>query len=134
MYCTNCGAQNPDGSSFCQKCGAALGTAAAPTPVIQPVAIARKTSGMAVASLVLGILGFMTGITAVLAIIFGAVALGQIAKDPGLDGKGMAIAGLVMGIVVVVGWLLVFLFVFALTATAFNVESTAAVWIAAFRT
>jgi hypothetical protein len=57
-----------------------------------------RTSGLAVASLVLGIL-CLCGVGSLLATIFGAVALGQIAHSNGrLTGKGMAIAGLVLGI------------------------------------
>lgn len=57
-----------------------------------------RTSGLAVASLVLGIL-ILCGIGSLLATIFGAVALGQIGRSGGnLNGKGMAIAGLVLGI------------------------------------
>jgi hypothetical protein len=58
------------------------------------------TSGMAIASLVLGIcsflcLGFLTGIPA---IILGALGLVKIEQSRGdLKGKGMAIAGIVMG-------------------------------------
>jgi hypothetical protein len=62
-------------------------------------AFAPRTSGLAVASLVLGIL-FLCGIGSLLATIFGAVALGQISRSRGaLTGKGMAVAGLVLGII-----------------------------------
>lgn len=58
-----------------------------------------RTSGLAVASLVLGIL-VLCGIGSLLATIFGAVSLGQIARSNGtLTGKGMAVAGLVLGII-----------------------------------
>jgi hypothetical protein len=58
-----------------------------------------RTSGLAIASLVLGIL-FLCGIGSLLATIFGAVALGQIARSNGsLTGKGMAVAGLVLGVI-----------------------------------
>ena len=56
------------------------------------------TSGLAIASLVLGIL-WIYGIGSVLAVIFGAVALNKISDDPRIGGKGMAIAGLVLGII-----------------------------------
>lgn len=75
---------------------------------------ARRTSGIAIASLVCGILslvlfwipwlGFLLG---VLAIIFGGVAIGQIRRDPNLGGRGMAIAGLVCGIIGVATWVIV---------------------------
>jgi hypothetical protein len=62
----------------------------------------QKTAGLAVASMVLGILGFFFGwlylVPCALAIIFGGIALSQI-KARNLSGKGMAITGLVCGIV-----------------------------------
>ncbi len=57
---------------------------------------------MAVASLILGIAGFFTGITSIVAIILGAIALNQIKRDPSQEGRGMAIAGIILGSVVVV--------------------------------
>lgn len=58
-----------------------------------------RTSGLAIASLVLGIL-VLCGIGSLLATIFGAVSLGQISRSNGtLTGKGMAVAGLVLGII-----------------------------------
>ncbi|MCA1667948.1 MAG: DUF4190 domain-containing protein, partial [Thermomicrobia bacterium] len=59
-----------------------------------------KTSGLAIASMVLGIISLVLvwavwpGICAVLAVIFGHVALSAISKSNGwIRGKGMAIAG-----------------------------------------
>ncbi len=55
---------------------------------------------MSIASLVLGILSIplcFLFLPAVLAVVFGAIALNQIKNDPGQSGKGRAIAGLVMG-------------------------------------
>ncbi len=62
----------------------------------------RRTSGLAIASLILGIagivlcvIGFLPGIAA---IVLGIVALARISADKaGLAGSGMAIAGIVMG-------------------------------------
>ena len=52
---------------------------------------------MAVASLVLGIL-FCGIVTAILAVIFGNVALDKIATSNGTEkGRGLAIAGIVLG-------------------------------------
>ena len=31
MFCSKCGAKNPEGAKFCSKCGAGLGVAATPT-------------------------------------------------------------------------------------------------------
>jgi hypothetical protein len=69
----------------------------------------RSTNGLAVTSMVLGILGACGiacygagGLLGILAIIFGAVARSQIAHSQGAQsGKGMATAGLVLGCIVV---------------------------------
>ena len=58
-----------------------------------------KTSGMAIASLVCGIV-WVYGVTSVLAIVFGAIARKNIRESNGwVTGGGMATAGLVLGIV-----------------------------------
>jgi hypothetical protein len=64
-----------------------------------PAGVVPRTSGLAVASLVLGIL-WLCGVGSLLATIFGGVALSQISRSNGaLTGKGMAVAGLVLGII-----------------------------------
>ena len=71
-----------------------------PVPANPPV---RSTNGFAVASLVLGIL-WIYGITSILALIFGLVARGQIARSRGWQtGDGLAIAGIVLGLVGIAG-------------------------------
>jgi len=68
----------------------------------------RKTSGLAIASFVLSLAGiFCFGfVTGTLAVIFGGVAMRSISKNPGLKGNGLAVAGLVIGIVDIIGWLI----------------------------
>jgi len=64
-----------------------------PAPTYQPA----RTSGMAVASLVLGLL-WVCGLGSLLAVVFGHFALSEIAKSQGqMTGRGMAIAGLILG-------------------------------------
>jgi hypothetical protein len=65
----------------------------------------QGTNGFAIASLVLGIFwGY--GILSILAIIFGAIALKQIpVRYQG--GRGLAIAGLILGILGVIGAIIV---------------------------
>jgi hypothetical protein len=69
-------------------------------------------NGFAIASLVLGILALITYYGAfvfgVLAIIFGAIALKRIRNNPGQKGRGMAIAGLICGIVALIAMLIIF--------------------------
>jgi peptidoglycan biosynthesis protein MviN/MurJ (putative lipid II flippase) len=63
-----------------------------PTPVTHPTFYARRTNGFAIASLVLSLVGF-----SVIAIIFGHIALGQIKRNPNESGRGMALAGNIIG-------------------------------------
>ena len=72
--------------------------AAAPPPLAGVTAVTPqgKTSGMAVASLVLGILGFC-GITAIAGLILGIAAQVRISRSGGrLKGSGLAIGGIVV--------------------------------------
>jgi len=93
MYCSKCGRENPDGDQVCRACSAALihSTIQAPGP-------GAKTSGMAVAAMVLGILSMFTcGITIIPAVLLGIVSLVKIEKSGGsLSGRGFAIAGIVV--------------------------------------
>ena len=67
----------------------------------RPAARKAGVNGMAVASLVLGIvgpfLGILSVVAGVLAIIFGGVAVRGIAASPRTQGRGMAIAGIALG-------------------------------------
>lgn len=65
-----------------------------PSSTGSATAVRSKTSGMAIASLVLGILGFC-GITAIAGLILGIIAQSKIRKSNGqLTGSGLAIAGM----------------------------------------
>lgn len=80
-------------------------------------------NGMAVASMVLGILAvvlcwiwFLGGILALLAIIFGAVGMSK-AKKIGGRGKGAAVAGLVLGVIgIVLAVIIIIMAVIAVSA------------------
>lgn len=70
------------------------------TPSGYPAAAAPQgTSGLAIASLICGILVFLTlGLAGIPAVIMGHLGLSKIKKSGGaLKGRGMAIAGLIMG-------------------------------------
>ncbi len=72
------------------------------------VAVAPANSSLAVASLVLGLLGWnlLFFVGAVLAIVFGHSALRDIRDSNGaVKGAGMAVAGLVLGYIVLIGTL-----------------------------
>jgi len=84
-----------------------------PYPVNPPPfehAPVRKTSGCAIASMTLGIVGqFIPCLGALLATIFGHVALHQIKGDPTLKGRRMALAGVILGWLGIVFWLLTYI-------------------------
>jgi len=68
-----------------------------PPPYGYPPPVQHRTSGLAVASMVCGIV-WVYWITSILAIIFAHVALAEIRRSGGtVTGRGMAIAGLVLG-------------------------------------
>lgn len=101
MYCPECGKEIPEGSNYCGQCGTAIvlmnstSTAASKT---------QRTNGMAIASMVLGLVGIASIICSIPAIVFGAIAMNQTGKDPNQKGRGMAIAGFVLGIVMLLFW------------------------------
>jgi hypothetical protein len=88
----------------------------APTPMAPGYAYRERTNGMAIAGLVLGILGlFCCGpVFATLALVFSCVALSQINRDPTQRGRSLAVAGIILAIL---GYLV---FVGLLTTGAFR--------------
>jgi hypothetical protein len=72
--------------------------------VVVNVGVAGKTSGGAIASLVCSLLGLVTcGLSAIVGVILGIVALRRIHRSQGmLRGRGLAIAGIVLGCVLFV--------------------------------
>ncbi len=99
---------------LCTQCGREL-TVSKPefdpvdslgSPPLDMMPVASATSGKAIASLVLGLLSFtcffFTGLPA---IIFGAIGLSDIGRAKGrVGGKGLAITGLVTGIIGSLCW------------------------------
>jgi len=109
MFCTRCGAENPNTGQFCTRCGTTLQAASAslagvappavspPTAPAHAYAAAGETSGKAIGSLACGIFFFVFP-AAVVAIILGHLALSEIRKSAGrIQGHGIAVAGLVLG-------------------------------------
>jgi len=65
MFCSKCGAENPDGAKFCSKCGAKLGAAETQAPTeVAPKSESESSTGMSanVAGLLCYVLGWITGI------------------------------------------------------------------------
>jgi hypothetical protein len=82
--------------------------AAAPAPVPHPAAPAAPTEPLAIASLILSILGIVCcgPLFLVPALICGHLALPKFRARPELQGRGLAIAGLVISYVAIAGWLI----------------------------
>ena len=120
-FCSKCGAQMNDGSAFCPSCGAATQAQQQQQQQYQQPQyqqpqyqqpqyqqpqyqqpVKQPANGLAVASLVCGLLSFF-----VAAFIFGllSVIFGGVAKSKGNRG-GMATAGIVLGIIALVVWLI----------------------------
>lgn len=78
-------------------------------PMDAPQTQAVRQQGMAVAALVCGIAGLFIPPAGLAAIILGAVAMSNADRDPGrFGGKGMAVTGLVLGILFFLFWLSMF--------------------------
>ena len=105
MVCSKCGQMVSEGATFCSTCGQPspltnVNLAGLPPQTFVGVpgpGTAEKTSGMAIASLIFGML-FLFFPLPILAVVFGHVSLSQIKKSAGrLGGRGLAITGLVLG-------------------------------------
>ncbi|MHC4489259.1 MAG: DUF4190 domain-containing protein [Planctomycetota bacterium] len=97
MNCPKCGKENPEDAQLCQSCSCELTQS---TVTAENVII--KTSGIGIASMVLGILSVFTfGITAIPAVILGIISLVQIEKSGGkLTGRAFGIVGIAVPVVV----------------------------------
>jgi hypothetical protein len=91
-----------------------VGYASAPYPMQAP-AQSSGTNGLAIASLVLGIL-WLAGLGAVLAVVFGHISKRQI-RERGEGGSGLSTAGLILGYLGIAGALF-----FILTLAVFTDE------------
>lgn len=132
MLCKNCGNLNEPESKFCTFCGADLSstnTEESPdTPTPAPTyytsnVVPQNTNqnsedgkGLAIASLVLGIVSFFcfAYITGILGIVLGAVA-----KSKGYKGA-MATAGIICGALGIVLWIIMLVGRFMLLPTNFS--------------
>ena len=128
--CSNCGHEKGTGV-YCGGCGQRSGSSNAPTqpqyqqPLYQQpqyqqpqygspqyVPNSAKTNSLAIASLVVSLI-----CCAPLGVIFGHIAIGQI-KKTGEGGRGLAIAGLIIGYIGIVGGLLFWIIAVAASSSS----------------
>jgi DNA-directed RNA polymerase subunit RPC12/RpoP len=97
IMCPRCQSLSPITANNCKSCGMPF------TMEGTTLEAAGTSNGFCVASLVLGIIGipaFCTVIAPVLAIVFGIIGYNQVTKSGAEGGgKGMAIAGIVCGVI-----------------------------------
>lgn len=117
-YCSKCGAEIPEGSKFCPKCGQPVEYAErvyepevqesvrhTPRPTPSP-----GTTESASGAITIGVLGlicafFIPIIGCILGIV--AIAMGSSASNRGVPSAGTAVAlGVVALVIAIVGWLL----------------------------
>lgn len=109
-FCRNCGNKMSEADRFCPNCGTDSQVGAAPVqnynaqPNYNTQAAPRKTNGFAIASFVCSMVGIVVFgiIMGILAICFGAAGLNRIKVFPQEGGKGLAIAGIIVGIIEVI--------------------------------
>ena len=101
--CNSCGSQLADSTAaHCSQCGALLSAAqtlspSLATPSSPAMPTPPSTSGLAIGSLICGILFFFLP-TAIAAIVMGHIYRSQIRRSGGQkSGAGMAMAGLILG-------------------------------------
>ena len=105
QFCAACGNPLTADDKFCRVCGRVVSVGSAVPPAVGTAASlgGTETSGKAIGSLICGLLFFIPFLF-VVAIVLGHLALSEIRKSAGrLKGEGIAIAGLVLGYLGIVG-------------------------------
>ena len=130
MFCSKCGKENPDDAKFCVNCQAPLGEAPAAVPAepAQPAAAPEaaaedfKKPGLAslicalnaiVLLIVLNIIdsGYLILACCIAAFVLSIVAIANSARSKKIKRNGLAVAGLVIGIIALV-WAAIYLAVY----------------------
>lgn len=118
MYCSKCGQENPDDAKVCRSCSAVLSKAPETTTDRFP-----KTSSLAIAAFVLGLLSVVFFPTGIAAIILGIISIVSIEKSGGrLTGTVFAVLGIVLPVIV---FLLIFVLMIAMVPAIHRVRHQA---------
>jgi uncharacterized membrane protein len=99
------------------------GSSPMPAPSVPPVdstqvGAVQSTSPLAIWSLVCGCLSIICGLFAAIpAIVLGHLALGDLKRNPGRPGRGLALAGLIIGYIMTILFIVILCFYAALMPT-----------------
>lgn len=114
-------AQQPQqATTFSQPSSALYSPYNTPTSPGYQLGAPKKTNGLAIASMIIGIISILGAfffiLPPILSIVFGHIALGQIKRDQNQDGGGMAIAGLILGyLCLIIGIIMISIMFFAVS-------------------
>jgi len=103
FFCTSCGTK-VENSAFCTQCGTAQAAAPAGAPVYDQTVIspANQTPSAnnkpALISLILGLVCIVAWLIPILGVVLSTTAIGLATKGLKSEKKGMAIAGMILGI------------------------------------
>jgi hypothetical protein len=100
------------GAAKCRFCGAVFDPRLKRSTTGAP----KNQKGFAITSMVLGIISMVTGCigiaVGIAAAVFGGIALNGMKRSGISDGRGMAIAGITLGIIAVIGWTILYIVIF----------------------
>ena len=122
MYCKNCGSKHEDGDSFCKYCGTKIAESnetVESNPIVNTTPTVETFSTNNIQkqdnpAQTLSVLGFVFSFFCALAgLIISAIALKKYKTQTVQDGKGLAVAGLVISIVSVAISIIYFLAIVA---------------------
>ncbi len=114
--CRECGEMIVVGAAKCRFCGAVFDSRLRGSRGSSLRSGGQSYQGFAITSMVLGILALFTAcfgiVFGIVAVIFAVVANNGMNKSKNYEGKGMATAGMVTGILGAVGWTIIYLCIF----------------------
>ena len=128
-FCANCGAEVSDGFAFCEKCGTPVQAPENQAPSYNNAAqyapaAKQESNGMAIGGFVCSLVGLLLccgGIVSIIGLILSIIGLSK-SKQMNGSGKGLAIAGIIIGAIGVVVFILTII-LYAIGALGTVVES-----------
>ena len=114
-YCENCGTKLKEDDKFCPNCGTKINieeSVITRNDKIQTNSPQSKTDGLALAGFILSLTSILCcGLTSMPGLIFSIIGLIR-AKKENKEGKGLAIAGIVISSIMLLFLILIYIFVY----------------------